>query len=421
MLKKADTHAIVSLLILAYLIVGFTFQKQISQNEGKGFDGVYYYQLATDFVNNETPTAKSPFVYRIGTPYVVSVFFPNDLMTGFKAINLVFAVFSIFLLLVFLRLYIDDERIIVLLVALYIIYWQAPLRLSIYYPVHTDPASITFMLASLIAVTNIIRDKSKRGNLILLTLLTGVGVLFREICLVPAMALAFSSFVSLKEQKFALNFPQKKQLTYFIPMIIGLLGYFIILLFVNKSDDSTFFGATLGWLYEKSASKYLHALMMAFGPILILAIYNIRNGIQFLKSEPHLLFFVVAMLLVGWVGGSDTERLLYWSMPVVYILIGKFLSERGKLLNWQIIALIAITQLISTRAFLFIPDYPNDFSSVIPFLTPLTNEFPLFDLWSWHGNQKMNIFSFIQYTALFGALFWMLKHANSKQSNNLKK
>ncbi|MCO5250275.1 MAG: hypothetical protein M9949_02495 [Candidatus Kapabacteria bacterium] len=421
MLKKADTHALVALLILAYLIVGFTFQKQISHNEGKGFDGVYYYQLATDFVNGETPTAKSPFVYRIGTPYVVSVFFPNDLMTGFKSVNLVFAVISIFLLLHFLRLYIDDERIIMLLVALYIIYWQAPLRLSIYYPVHTDPASITFMLASLIAVTNIIRDKSKRGNLILLTLLTGVGVLFREICLVPAMALAFSSFVSLKEQKMEFHLPQKKQLTYFIPMIIGLLGYIMIIAFVNKSDDSTFFGATLGWLYEKSAAKYVHALMMAFGPILILAIYNIRNGLQFLKSEPHLLFFVIAMLLVGLVGGSDTERLLYWSMPVVYVLIGKFLSERGTLLNWQIIALIAITQLISTRAFLFIPDYPNDFSSVIPFLTPLTNEFPLFDLWSWHGKQKMNIFSFLQYATILGALFWMLKHADIKQIKILKK
>lgn len=416
MLKKADTNALVSLLILAYLMVGFTFQKQISHNEGKGFDGVYYYQLATDFVNGDSPTAKSPFVYRIGTPYVVSVFFPNDLMTGFKSVNLVFAVISIFLLLGFLRLYIDDERIIMLLVALYIIYWQSPLRLSIYYPVHTDPASIAFMLASLIAVTNVIRDKARKPNLILLTFLTGIGVFFREICLVPAMALAFSSFVSFKEQKFALILPQKKQLIYFIPMIVGLLGYIATILFVNKSDDSTLFGATLGWLYEKSIVMYLHALMMAFGPILILAIYNIRNGIKFLKSEPHLLFFVVAMLILGWVGGSDTERLLYWSMPVVYILLGKFVVEKSSLLNWQIIALIAITQLISTRAFLFIPDYPNDFSSVIPFLTPFTNEFPLFDLWSWHGNRKMNIISFLQYATLFSALFWMLKSADSKQN-----
>lgn len=416
MLKKADTNALVSLLILAYLMVGFTFQKQISHNEGKGFDGVYYYQLATDFVNGDSPTAKSPFVYRIGTPYVVSVFFPNDLMTGFKSVNLVFAVFSIFLLLGFLRLYIDDERIIMLLVALYIIYWQSPLRLSIYYPVHTDPASIAFMLASLIAVTNVIRDKARKPNLILLTFLTGIGVFFREICLVPAMALAFSSFVSFKEQKFALNFPQKKQLIYFIPIIVGLLGYIATILFANKSDDSTLFGATLGWLYEKSIVMYLHALMMAFGPILILAIYNIRNGIKFLKSEPHLLFFLVAMLILGWVGGSDTERLLYWSMPVVYILIGKFFVEKCSLLNWQIIALIAITQFISTRAFLFIPDYPNDFSSVIPFLTPFTNEFPLFDLWSWHGNRKMNIISFLQYATLFSALFWMLKSADSKQN-----
>jgi hypothetical protein len=420
MLKKADTHALVSLLILAYLIVGFTFQKQISHNEGKGFDGVYYYQLASDFANGDTPTAKSPFVYRIGTPYVVSVFFPNDLMTGFKTVNLVFAVMSIFLLLVFLRLYLDDERIIVLLVSLYIIYWQAPLRLSIYYPVHTDPASITFMLASLIAVTNIIREKSIRANLILLTFLTAIGVFFREICLVPAMALAFSSIVTFKEKRFRLNLPQKAKLIYFIPLIVGLLGYILILLFVNKSDDSTFLGATLGWLYQKSIVVYLHALMMAFGPILILAIYNIRNGIQFLKREPHLLFFISAMLFVGLVGGSDTERLLYWSMPVVYILIGKFLSERGTLLNWQIIALIAITQLISTRAFLFIPDFPNDFSSVIPFLTPLTNEFPLFDLWSWHGNRKMNIISFLQYATLFSALFWMLKRADRKRNNSQK-
>jgi len=82
------------------------------------------------------------------------------------------------------------------------------------------------------------------------------------------------------------------------------------------------------------------------------------------------------------------------------------------------LAVLVITQLISMRAFLLIPDEPSNYQSVIPFLTPLTNEFPLFDLWSWHGNVKMNIISFVQYIFLYGILyFWLKKNQAESRSN----
>lgn len=396
------------LVVIVYMAIGILLQPQISLNGGKGYDGVYYSEIAEQIADGQVPASKSPFVYRIGTPALVAFFAADISPKEFRSVNFLASVISIALLISFLRLYLNDEKHVLLFAILYIMYWQAPLRLTFFYPVHTDPFAIVFLLASLIAVTKIHRGQNIRKNLSLLTLLTVFGVIFREITIAPALALALSTLFS-DGIRFARNSFTLERFRYYVPSIAGLIVFATVVFSVNKTDDSTFFGATLGWLYEKSVARYLHAWFLAFGPVLLLAFFDFSSVRQFFAQNKPLLYYFLLIAFVGWVGGSDTERLLYWSAPVIFVLAGKFLSERSELLTKPMLAFLAITQLISMRAFLLIPDEPSNYQSVIPFLTPLTNEFPLFDLWSWHGNVKMNIISFIQYIFLFGILFFWLK------------
>lgn len=407
--SKFDRTLLTSYLAaIIYTAVGIWLQPQISLNNGKGYDGVYYSEIAEQIANGEVPSTKAPFVYRIGTPAIVALFATENTPKEFRSANFLASILSIALLIAFLRLHLNDERLVLLLALLYIMYWQAPLRLTFFYPVHTDPFAIVFLLASLITVTKIQRGQKTTENLLLLTLLSVFGVIFREITLAPALALALSTLFS-EGHKLSRDAFKLERFRYYVPSIAGLIVLATIMLSVNKTDDSSLFGATLGWLYEKSVAKYLHAWFLAFGPVLLLAFFDFTSVKQFFIQNKALLYYFLLIAFVAWAGGSDTERLLYWSAPVVFVLAGKFLSERPELLTKPILAVIAITQLISMRAFLLIPDEPSDYQSVIPFLTPLTNEFPLFDLWSWHGNAKMNIISFLQYIILYGILFFWLK------------
>ncbi|GAB1370779.1 hypothetical protein MASR1M45_08410 [Candidatus Kapaibacterium sp.] len=92
-------------------------------------------------------------------------------------------------------------------------------------------------------------------------------------------------------------------------------------------------------------------------------------------------------------------------MPVVY-LIFLVSIERISIKNYKYtFGLLVISQLISIRSFLLTPDYPNTYNSILPFLTPLSDRFPLLDLWVWHADTRVNIVSFGTYILLFATLY----------------
>jgi ABC-type glycerol-3-phosphate transport system permease component len=64
------------------------------------------------------PSSEALFVYRLGTPFLVSVFFKNDLLFGFKPVNITANLLSTILLVFWLRFHLSDWRIRTLLVIL---------------------------------------------------------------------------------------------------------------------------------------------------------------------------------------------------------------------------------------------------------------------------------------------------------------
>ena len=130
-----------------------------------------------------------------------------------------------------------------------------------------------------------------------------------------------------------------------------------------------------------------------------------------------MLVYLFGVAVLGWIGGSDTERFLFWAMPVVYLLIGKSIEDHLQLLkSFPLIVILVLSQLISQRLFWSIPEYPNDFSTPIPILTVLTSRAQYLDLWSHtDGNRLIQSISFWEYTLLCIVLLWWLSYRSSQR------
>src|SRR6266542_6183142 len=82
-------EAILALAMFALVnVVSAVLQPQIAVNNGQGWDGAAYYAVAEQISHGQAPTAETPFVYRVGTPVLAELLFKNDLLLGFKVVNL---------------------------------------------------------------------------------------------------------------------------------------------------------------------------------------------------------------------------------------------------------------------------------------------------------------------------------------------
>ncbi len=426
-----NTPKIIELIITILIIVivnlfSYLFQSPITNNDGKGMDGVEYYKVAEDFVNNKTPEAKAPFVYRIGTPYLVSFFFENDLLNGFKTINIIAGSFIPIMLLFWISLFYNSSFLRILPVVLFSLTWHSPLRLSWYYPVHSDPIAVLILLKLLFLLYLVSKDESKyiifNQNLLQISfiLLTFIGVFFREICVIPAFIFSLKAInfdiTNLKSFKFD-NF-KRIQYIYLIPLIFGIFGIIITHILVNPIGSYSFLGALGLWIYQKSIVMNFHALIIAFGPIIYIIFFTYLDAWNFLKKEKDLLVFLIIILFLSFAGGSDTERIIYWSFPIVYLLIiNSIIKNKEKVVNILFLSIITLGQIINMRIFLTTPDYPNNYSSVLPILTPIANKFPFLDLFTMHGYWKVNVLSFFEYIILMIIAYFIFNYIKINNIN----
>jgi len=151
--------------------------------------------------------------------------------------------------------------------------------------------------------------------------------------------------------------------------------------------------------------------MLAYGVVIFLPMFFWRPAWKFLNTRQDFLVYLFFFALMGYVGGTDTERLLYWSMPVVFVLIGKIAEDNHAILRSSpLVLFLGVCQLISSRAFLLTPDYTHGIvSHSIPFFTPLWNAY-FMDLYSFHGTPKVMWISLLEYLAFAGILcFWLAR------------
>ena len=406
---------VVALFALTNLVSALR-QKPITYDAGLAWERDYYL-VAAEFAGLGPIAAQAPFVYRLGTPWIVSRISPGNLVHGFKVLNITASFVASLLLLFWLGGFLEDWKIRVLLVTLFLIQWDAPPRIVYHRPVHCDTMYFVFVLVGLLAIR---RYRAHPSHLLLggLVVLSFVGAMFREIVMiVPVCFLAihqpFACVGPPGDREIRVRMPP---LRHWLPLLAGASGFLLAHSVAHSTNDYSFLATILDFLYTKPALGYLQAWFLAYGPVLFIIIYDWRKARAYLAENQHFLLFLATGAWLGFFGGTDTERLLYWSMPCMYILLGRAIGHhRPVLTRWPVALTFILGQAMTSRVLWTTPDYPTDYPHTFPILQQFGSHVQFLDLFSWDGFRYKELLSMAQFAIYGTVILWVMRRLERRR------
>ena len=368
------------------------------------WDGDEYYVLTEQLAAFERPHAAAPFVYRLATPWLVARLFPHDIVGGFTAINLGAAAATAILLLVWLRRFVAERWARLLTVSLFVLEWHGPTRFVSYYPVYVDPLVFPCLVGGLILIDEI---EARRGVadahlLWALTALCLAGALCREVMLVIPVALLFT----------ARRFDPRRLL----PLASVAAVIVATRLWAQPRIPFSWVETAFFHISHKPAYTWVLAWFITFGPLLALVFYDWRRAWRTLGGRPYLAAYVLAFGTLAYIGGHDTERYLFWSMPVVYLLIAQALvAHRRALDNTYLVTVLVLAQVVSARMLWSIPSPSLAVASLSEMPTPAAKIYSVlnrlfiiddfhWNLWSNFGSRPFHALLLAIYLAFSAAM-----------------
>ena len=412
------------LCVLVYLLVhtlSARYQSPITYNHGQGWDGLHYYNMAAQFASGTPIQEELPFCNRLGAPYLAAALKGHDVIAGFNIINHTANALTLVLFAFWLRLFISNWKIRTLLLALLLTQWLGPFRAAFFYPCSTDFAFYPLFLSGLLCI-QWARSRPVAASLCLGTIVL-IGVAFREVLFLLAIGFLFVdnpiSFPGLIKNCIRLDFRKVLKLPrpiYFLPALLGLCSFILIHKNIHPIPSTySFVGAIWDSLWKKPWFTILHGAFIAFGPILVVALFNWKRAWKFLTTHQSLLVIASGCYTLAYIGGSDTERFWYWSMPITYVLIGQAIQDQWHALQSKgLLCLLIITQAISQRLFWTAPDFPNDIPTPLPILTLPSSHFQYLDLFSDHARRPIEFVSFIEYLLVTAIILWWLASRSTR-------
>jgi hypothetical protein len=410
---------IVLAMFLLVNVMSFLFQPQIGINDGKGWDGAAYYTVAEEISTGQALVAEAPFVYRVGTPFLASLVSRNDLVLGFKIINLAANFAMTFLLLAFLRLYVKDWRIRLALVAAFLLEWHGPVRFTHFYPVASDNLMVTMLLGGLLTIHSV-RHRATWLTIATLSALAVLGTLVRESGLLLALIVPLAH----DPIRFEWRLP-RIPLGFLVPLAIAIVGFVGVHAVAQLTNTPSAPNAG-GLIVPKSIPAYGLGWFTAFGPLLVLPLFTWRRTAAFLWQHQYMLALLLAVTLLSSFQSpalqlqlQDTERYLFWAMPVMYVLIGRALEQVLPIVTRPLLGMLVVSQALAERAFWAIPtpnatDPESAFShgtSALLLLTPLGNNVQYFDIFPAWMSQTYRLILIGEYVGLgivvIGWLYWL--------------
>ena len=409
-LRRAELPLALGLVVLAAV---WARQIQVFQ-VFRYWDADEYFLTAQQFASGEAITAAAPYAYRVLTPWLVSRCC-SDLQQGFLLLNLAAGAALALLLVVWLRHFISHAGVRLLMVAAFALQWHAPIRFVFYYPAYVDPWFQVFLLAALIAGERLVSRPTLVAGLSYVVL-TVVGTLARETMLmVPAAGLLGALAARRTHGTTAWLWPARA-------LITGLVAFAAVYLALTGARAGYGFVDAV-WLHltNKPIESIALAWFIAFGPMVAVVVYDWRSTRDFLKGRLDLAALPLLCIGLAYVGGHDTERYLFWSMPVVYLLIAQSLERHQPLVAAPAIAVLLIAgQVLSQRVLWPVPSPGN---AVIPLgdvaglpaqiYAVLNRVFVIDDfhwnLWSNFGSRPFHLVQLAFYLALSAVIVAMMQ------------
>jgi hypothetical protein len=186
-------------------------------------------------------------------------------------------------------------------------------------------------------------------------------------------------------------------------------------------------------LTTKGPDQWLLACFFTFGPVAIAAVVAHARGCwQLLRQRLDMCVWLAGCGVLAFVGGSDTERILGWCAPVMYVLIGRALEQYWPRLRGRraAIAVLAAVQLLSARVFWPVPVGYYDPQPLPPRIS-LDTLYQLADrvlvmqhnyanLWSYFGSRPLHLLNLIVDLLFAAALVaWLRRGATDSSSASI--
>jgi hypothetical protein len=290
----------------------------------------------------------------VGAPWLVGVLSPTDLAGGFKALNITAAAVACVLFALWLETAgIADRRLRLLLVTLFMAAWHGPVRFVYFAPTLVDPPLFACLLGGCLLIARL-RNRFGWATLTALAAVCFIGALVREsMILVPAAFLFVNN--PLPPNRGRGGVPRSALP---IPAAAAAAALAITRAVAHATPGAYSFADAAG---KMIATKPLFTLPLAafitFGPVLAIVIRGWRGAWRDLTGDQYLGAFLAGAVALAYVGGSDTERLLFWSAPAVYVLLGRAIArQRADLASPPLVAVWATLQALSCRLFWPVPD-----------------------------------------------------------------
>jgi hypothetical protein len=409
--------AVIGALYVAVTAVAAVCQAPLTYNDGLGWDGKQYYAVAKAFAAGQTPKAEPPFVYRPAAPFLAALVNSKDMVSGFKMVNLSASALTVVLFAFWLRLYIQTPTVRVLLVLLYLLAFHGPVRYLHWYWVTTDGLTHLGVMTGML----LLHYAERLRSLTAAACLTGFAVVaipVRELMIIFPCALLFTRNNVKIDAGLAMPLRLKRlPSAWFVLPIMAALGVIWIIAHsvIRVPAQYTFQGHISTMLYTKSLVPYVHGWFIAFGPVLVLGLWKARECVKYLWKHQAQCAVFVAISVLGWIAGTDTERFLYWTFPITYVIIGRILERNLWLVGYPLLlTALGVAQAIAHRVFWVLPEYPLPPQKTWVLFTMLGNRIDYLNLWSWFVERRLGIISLVEYVLLMAALLLWLRIAESR-------
>jgi hypothetical protein len=155
-------------------------------------DAREYLSLVTEFTQGMPLRGETPFVYRIGAPWLVSVIADERPHDGFLWLNIASGAFCATFLALMLRQFVVSRALRVMTVGLFVAAWHGPVRFVYFNPVYVDPPFMALASVGLYLI-QLQQTRFSRARLAGLCAVCVMGSLVRETMLLVALASVFAS------------------------------------------------------------------------------------------------------------------------------------------------------------------------------------------------------------------------------------
>jgi hypothetical protein len=395
------------------------------------WDSDEYYWMTYNFATGQPIRASAPWVYRVGVPWLASIPSRFLLRGGYPyytlaypyyAINAAAALATVWLLIVWLRRFVESPAVRLVVVALFVAAWHGPVRFLYFYPMYVDPPFILFLLVGLLLI-DLTRERPIAYAALLLTVVAVAGTLCRESMILIPLTFIVARSPWASPGRAARSFGDTVCLL--VPLAAALLTLqFTHRITAPKASYSTVDGV-LTVVRQKPVFTWVLAWFITFGPAVVAVIgFDWRRAVDWLRDRPELAFYMTACGVVGFIGGTDTERLLFWALPVVYVLTARAMERHQAVLSGgALAAMLVLSQVVSARLLWPIPDVLTsptalrDVPSLGGRIYAALNRVIVMDdyywnLWSFFGSRPWHA-ALLVYDVLFVALLLFLMRQRS--------